>query len=89
MMRDAICGIAHLHAQGYMHCDIKSLNFLVAEVSIVFIFCVYACGVMITALDESVYLAAVESCFALQRLNGTHPLAALHFRSITCYSHYP
>jgi len=32
MMRDAICGIAHLHAQGYMHCDIKSLNFLVAEV---------------------------------------------------------
>jgi len=32
MMRDAAAGIAHLHAQGYMHCDIKSLNFLVAEV---------------------------------------------------------
>eukprot|EP01032_Pedospumella_encystans_P009734 gene9734-11440_t len=31
MMRDAAAGIAHLHAQGYMHCDIKSLNFLVAE----------------------------------------------------------
>lgn len=40
MMRDAICGIAHLHDQGYMHCDIKSLNFLVAEVSLFFIlFC--------------------------------------------------
>lgn len=35
MMRDAIAGIAHLHAKGYMHCDIKSLNFLVAEVRIV------------------------------------------------------
>lgn len=33
MMRDATAGIAFLHAQGYMHCDLKSLNFLVAEVS--------------------------------------------------------
>jgi serine/threonine protein kinase len=34
MMRDAIAGIAFLHEKGYMHCDIKSLNFLVAEVCI-------------------------------------------------------
>jgi hypothetical protein len=33
MMRDAIAGIAFLHEKGYMHCDIKSLNFLVGEVS--------------------------------------------------------
>jgi hypothetical protein len=32
MMRDAVCGIAHLHSKGYLHCDIKSLNFLVGEV---------------------------------------------------------
>ena len=32
MMRDATAGIAFLHEQGYMHCDLKSLNFLVAEV---------------------------------------------------------
>jgi hypothetical protein len=32
MMRDAVSAIAFLHRQGYMHCDIKSLNFLVCEV---------------------------------------------------------
>jgi hypothetical protein len=34
MMRDAVSGIAHLHSKGYIHCDIKSLNFLVSEVFI-------------------------------------------------------
>jgi serine/threonine protein kinase len=29
MMRDAIAGIAFLHSHGFLHCDIKSLNFLV------------------------------------------------------------
>jgi hypothetical protein len=29
MMRDAIAGIAFLHSRGFLHCDIKSLNFLV------------------------------------------------------------
>jgi hypothetical protein len=33
MMRDAVSGIAFMHSRGYMHCDIKSLNFLVDEVS--------------------------------------------------------
>jgi hypothetical protein len=33
MMRDAANAIAFLHLRGYMHCDIKSLNFLVDEVS--------------------------------------------------------
>jgi hypothetical protein len=32
MMRDAVSGIAFMHSKGYMHCDIKSLNFLVDEV---------------------------------------------------------
>jgi hypothetical protein len=32
MMRDAVNAIAFLHSKGYMHCDIKSLNFLVTEV---------------------------------------------------------
>lgn len=32
MMRDAIAGIAFLHSRGFLHCDIKSLNFLVDEV---------------------------------------------------------
>ena len=32
MMADITRGVAHLHAKGYMHCDIKSLNFLVTEV---------------------------------------------------------
>lgn len=34
MIVDAITSIAHIHATGYMHCDIKSLNFLVTEVRI-------------------------------------------------------
>lgn len=29
MMRDCVCAIAFLHAKGYLHCDVKSLNFLV------------------------------------------------------------
>lgn len=33
MMRDAIAGITYMHSKGFMHCDIKSLNFLVDEVS--------------------------------------------------------
>lgn len=33
MMRDAAASIAFLHSRGVMHCDIKSLNFLVDEVS--------------------------------------------------------
>lgn len=32
MMQDAVAGIAFLHAKGFLHCDIKSLNFLVDEV---------------------------------------------------------
>eukprot|EP01038_Epipyxis_sp_PR26KG_P012169 gene12169-16296_t len=31
MMRDAASSIAFLHSKGFMHCDIKSLNFLVDE----------------------------------------------------------
>jgi serine/threonine protein kinase len=31
MMRDAATAIVFLHGRGYMHCDIKSLNFLVDE----------------------------------------------------------
>lgn len=33
MMQDAASAIAFLHSKGIMHCDIKSLNFLVDEVS--------------------------------------------------------
>lgn len=32
MMLDAAKGVAFLHSKGYVHCDIKSLNFLVNEV---------------------------------------------------------
>lgn len=32
MMRDAVQAIAFLHSRGVMHCDIKSLNYLVDEV---------------------------------------------------------
>ena len=32
MMHDVVAGILFLHEQGYMHCDIKSPNFLVANV---------------------------------------------------------
>lgn len=31
MIQDAIRSIAYLHSQGYIHCDIKSLNFLVTK----------------------------------------------------------
>lgn len=31
MMRDCCAGLAHLHSKGIMHCDIKSLNFLVTS----------------------------------------------------------
>lgn len=31
LMSDVVRGIAFLHSKGYMHCDIKSLNFLVTE----------------------------------------------------------
>ena len=34
MMKDAISGVAFLHSRGYLHCDIKSLNFLVDEVRV-------------------------------------------------------
>jgi serine/threonine protein kinase len=37
MMRDAVNAIAFLHSKGYMHCDIKSLNFLVTEVDNLFL----------------------------------------------------
>ncbi len=40
MMRDAVNAIAFLHSKGYMHCDIKSLNFLVTEVRL---FCKSLC----------------------------------------------
>ncbi len=40
MMRDAANAIAFLHLRGYMHCDIKSLNFLVDEVRL---FCDVIC----------------------------------------------
>ena len=33
MMRDVVSGILFLHEQGFIHCDIKSPNFLVSEVS--------------------------------------------------------
>jgi hypothetical protein len=33
MMKDAVAGIQFMHSKGFMHCDIKSLNFLVDEVS--------------------------------------------------------
>lgn len=32
MMHDVVAGILFLHQQGYVHCDIKSPNFLVANV---------------------------------------------------------
>jgi serine/threonine protein kinase len=32
MMQEATRAVEFLHAKGYMHCDIKSLNFLVAKV---------------------------------------------------------
>lgn len=32
MMLDAAKGLAYIHSKGYMHCDVKSLNFLVTEV---------------------------------------------------------
>ena len=31
MMRDAARGLAFIHSKGYMHCDVKSLNYLVTE----------------------------------------------------------
>lgn len=34
MILDAVSAIEYLHSKGYMHCDIKSLNYLVADVSI-------------------------------------------------------
>ena len=33
IMRDITRGLAYLHSRGVMHCDIKSLNFLVTSVS--------------------------------------------------------
>lgn len=36
MMLDAARGVAFLHSKGYVHCDIKSLNFLVNEVRLDF-----------------------------------------------------
>jgi hypothetical protein len=32
IMRDIARGLTHLHSKQYMHCDIKSLNFLITEV---------------------------------------------------------
>lgn len=34
MMKDAISGIVYLHKKGFLHCDVKSLNYLVDEVFI-------------------------------------------------------
>ena len=31
IMTDVVRGLAFMHSRGYMHCDIKSLNFLVTE----------------------------------------------------------
>ena len=31
MMKDCVSGLAYLHSKGIMHCDIKSLNFLVTK----------------------------------------------------------
>jgi serine/threonine protein kinase len=31
MIRDCAAGLAYLHSKGFMHCDIKSLNFLVTS----------------------------------------------------------
>lgn len=31
MVRDCCAGVAFLHSRGLMHCDIKSLNFLVTK----------------------------------------------------------
>ena len=31
MVRDCCAGVAFLHSKGLMHCDIKSLNFLVTN----------------------------------------------------------
>ena len=31
MIRDCCAGVAFLHSKGLMHCDIKSLNFLVTK----------------------------------------------------------
>lgn len=31
MIRDCCAGVAYLHSKGLMHCDIKSLNFLVTK----------------------------------------------------------
>ena len=34
IMCDVVRGLAFMHSKGFMHCDIKSLNFLVSEVCI-------------------------------------------------------
>lgn len=41
MLRDCCAALDHLHSCGFLHCDVKSLNFLVAEVRV----WACACGV--------------------------------------------
>jgi serine/threonine protein kinase len=39
MMLDATKAVAFIHSKGFMHCDIKSLNFLVTDVGLLFYLC--------------------------------------------------
>lgn len=41
MMRDCCAGLAHLHSKGFIHCDIKSLNFLGKPSNA--IYCLFCC----------------------------------------------
>jgi hypothetical protein len=86
MMRDAIAGIAHLHAKGYMHCDIKSLNFLVAEVGgcIVHTWGLETCDVVLVATTPITFIEYTPSfaVLAMEQLAfSVSPSLSLPYRT--------